>query len=167
MLAACGSSNTSSGTQTAAAHADGLKFAACMRSHGVQNFPDPPTGSGGGLQIAQSQSNNSGPVTKVNGVAVSSPAFQSAMEICNKDLPHGHPSAAQTEQAKQQALAFSRCMRAHGVTDFPDPQFVGGPDGNTGVRIKLTGAGLNPQSPAFQKAQGECGGGPKGPLTGR
>ncbi len=50
-----------------------------------------------------------------------------------------------------QALAFSQCMRAHGVADFPDPnaqgqtQINGGPDSD-----------LNPNNPTFQKAQNAC-----------
>lgn len=57
-----------------------------------------------------------------------------------------------------QALEFSKCMRAHGVTNFPDPGSGGG------VQIG-PGSGLHPQSPAFQAAQKACrgklpGGGP-------
>jgi hypothetical protein len=56
--------------------------------------------------------------------------------------------------ARQQAmLQFSQCMRAHGLTNFPDPQFSGG-----GISIKINGAGLGlaPNSPAFQSAQRAC-----------
>jgi hypothetical protein len=54
-------------------------------------------------------------------------------------------------------LAFSECMRSHGVTGFPDPSGGGG--------INLDGTGINPASPAFQAAQAACnkllpGGGP-------
>jgi hypothetical protein len=53
-------------------------------------------------------------------------------------------------------IAFSKCMRAHGVTNFPDPS------GGGGLRIP---AGVNPGSPSFQAAQTTCfklmpGGGP-------
>jgi len=53
-------------------------------------------------------------------------------------------------------------MRAHGVTNFPDP---GGGAGGGG--INLNGTGINPQSPAFRAAQSTCfhlmpGGGPNG-----
>jgi hypothetical protein len=48
-------------------------------------------------------------------------------------------------------------MRAHGVTNFPDPSSGGG--------INISGTGVNPRSPAFQAAQTTCfellpGGGP-------
>jgi hypothetical protein len=54
-------------------------------------------------------------------------------------------------------LAFSECMRSHGVPGFPDPSPRGG--------INLDGTGVNPFSPAFKTAQASCkkllpGGGP-------
>jgi hypothetical protein len=43
-------------------------------------------------------------------------------------------------------------MRAHGVPNFPDPQFGGG-----GVRIQIGGAaGIDPNAPAFKSAQQAC-----------
>jgi hypothetical protein len=156
-LAACGSSSPSSdsagstGTNDAAvSNAQGLKFAQCMRSHGVPNFPDP---SGGQLNLRVQQTPDS---TSVNGVQVSGPAFRSAMNSCRSDLPNGgHPTAAQTARAKTQALAMAKCMRTHGVPNFPDPTFQTGPNGGVGVRIG--GAGINPSSPAFQAAAKDCG----------
>lgn len=55
-------------------------------------------------------------------------------------------------------LQFSKCMRAHGVPNFPDP------DSQGGIRI-APGSGLDLRSPAFQRAQKACrprlpGGGP-------
>jgi hypothetical protein len=153
-LAACGSSRPNTGGATtsqgssAADHAKALAFSRCMRSHGVANFPDPP--SGGQLRLQVQQTPNS---TSVNGVEVNGPVFQSAMKACRSYLPNGgHPSAAQTAQAKARALAMSRCMRSHGVPNFPDPQFRSG-----GVGIQLNGNGVNPNSPAFQAAQKACG----------
>jgi hypothetical protein len=57
-----------------------------------------------------------------------------------------------------QAVKFSECMRAHGVTNFPDPSSGGG------IHLQA-GSGVNPFSPAFKSAQGVCqkllpGGGP-------
>jgi hypothetical protein len=157
-LAACGSSGKPADASASSKLSSGLRFAECMRSHGVQNFPDPTTSSGGGVQIQQSQSNGSAPLTKVNGVGVSSPAFQSAMQTCQKDLPNGgHPTAAQTARAKAQALAMSACMRSHGVPNFPDPTFRSGPGGGTSIGIQLNpSSGVNPQSPAFLAAQKVC-----------
>jgi hypothetical protein len=56
-------------------------------------------------------------------------------------------------QAAAQAIAYSRCMRSHGVPDFPNPQISG--SGNS-VDVKLAvPAGIangNPQFPAAQQA---------------
>jgi hypothetical protein len=52
---------------------------------------------------------------------------------------------------KQQTLAFARCMRAHGVLNYPDPTF--GPDG--GIIRKNTN-GVNPYSAPFQAAVKVC-----------
>ena len=153
-LAACGSSQPNTGGSTSAQgdpanSAKALAFARCMRSHGVSNFPDPTNGE---LKLQVQKTPNS---TSVNGAEVNGPAFQSALQACRSYLPNGgHPSAAQTAKAKAQALAMSRCMRSHGVTNFPDPQFQPGPGGGLGIRIG--GPGINPNSPAFQAAQKAC-----------
>ncbi len=166
-LAACGSSSpgTSTGASAVAAkRASGIAFANCIRSHGVPNFPDPGSNGNGGLQIADSHRSGSGPSLQVDGVAVNGPAFQAAMQACRSYMPHGgQPSPAQTAKIKAQALAMSRCMRSHGVPNFPDPQFGTGPGGGFGIR--LGGPGIDPQSPAFKAAQQACGSifGLKGP----
>lgn len=159
-LAACGSSDPSTTTRASSSatgkQASGLAFARCIRSHGVPNFPDPTSNGQGGIQIQQSERSGSGPSTRVNGVSVNGPAFQSAMQACRRYLPHGGvPTAAETAKAKAQALAMSRCMRSHGVPNFPDPKFQTGPNGSIGVR--LSGAGIDPNSPAFQAAMNYCG----------
>ena len=160
-LAGCGSSGSdpsgsptaqnASSASNAGNNAKGLQFAACMRSHGVPNFPDP---TGGQIDLRVQQTPNG--TTSVNGVQVNGPAFRSAMKSCQSYLPNGgHPTAAQSAKARSQALAMARCMRSHGVPNFPDPQFATGPGGGVGVRIG--GAGINPSSPAFQTAAKECG----------
>lgn len=155
-LAACGSSQSNASGSTGAksdpaSASKALAFAKCMRSHGVSNFPDPKNGK---LDLQVQKTPDS---TSVNGAEVNGPAFQSAMQACRSYLPNGgKPSAAQSAQAKAKALAMSKCMRSHGVPNFPDPQFGAGPGG--GVGIRLNGSGLDPNSPAFQAAQKACGG---------
>jgi hypothetical protein len=60
-----------------------------------------------------------------------------------------------------QGLKLARCMRAHGVPNFPDPSSAGG------INIQQ-GSGIDPQSPAFQAAQQACRkvipGGAGGPI---
>jgi hypothetical protein len=51
----------------------GLKLAQCMRSHGVQNYPDP---------------NPANPnVVRLSGVDPSSPQFQTAQKVCEPLVP--------------------------------------------------------------------------------
>jgi hypothetical protein len=53
-----------------------LKAAACIRSHGIPNFPD-PTFSGGGVHIAH------------QGLNESSPVFKAAVHACESLIPGG------------------------------------------------------------------------------
>jgi hypothetical protein len=53
-----------------------LKAAACIRTHGIPNFPD-PTFSGGGVHIAH------------QGLNESSPAFKAAVHDCESLIPGG------------------------------------------------------------------------------
>jgi hypothetical protein len=118
----------------------GAKFSACMRKHGVTSFPDP---TGQGLITIHSGM----------GIDPGSPAFRSARSVCDKLLPNGgQPTQAQIAQRQKQMLAFSSCMRAHGLKDFPDPS-------NVGLQIQSRpGSDLSPDNPTFQKAQQACQG---------
>jgi hypothetical protein len=124
---------------------NGAKFAACMRKNGVPNFPDPS--SSGTVSIGPS-----------SGIDPSSPKFQSAQQKCRKLLPNGgQPTPAQIAKMQAGALAFSKCMRAHGVTNFPDPTFSGG--GGIGIHIQAgSKSGLDPNNPTFRAAQQACQG---------
>jgi hypothetical protein len=51
-------------------------------------------------------------------------------------------------------LKFSECMRAHGISGFPDP--VPGPHGYS-IHISVRpGSDLNPHSPQYRAAQNSC-----------
>jgi hypothetical protein len=121
-----------------------LKFSECMRANGEPNFPD-PNGQG---------------VIQGSGVDPNAPAFEKAQKACAKDMGGGvAPSPAQQAKAQSDALAFSQCMRSHGVPDFPDPTFSSG--GGIRISIRLHGSrgsssDLDPNSPIFQKAQKTC-----------
>ncbi len=124
-----------------------------MRSDGVPNFPD--------LSSSRMLIQASGQTLSVNGVSVDAPVFLAARAKCEKYIPHVHASPAQAAQQTRKGLQFSRCMRSHGVPNFPDPKVTTGTNGN--AVADLRGAGLNFQSPAFKAAASACGGGPKGP----
>lgn len=156
---------TGSGTDTAAAGETGrLAFAKCMRADGVPNFPDPHTGGG--------------PVFDTTGIDPSTPAFQTAQAKCQKLIggtvggPLGlgattHPSA----QTLAKLLRIARCMRQHGVPNFPDPQTsVPSNPGALGAReitdfdgaIFVFPATINLQAPAYRHALSACGAPPLG-----
>ena len=154
-LAACGSSAQDSGaTNRATTSGSPVAFSRCMRANGVPSFPDP---QGGGIRIEAKVNPGSGQAISVNGVPVNAPAFQAAQRRCQKSAPiGGRPSAAQLARLRAGALAMARCMRAHGVANFPDPTVRTGPGGfGIGVRIG-PGAGNDPSSPAFAAAAKLC-----------
>ncbi len=164
-VAACGGSSPSSGNLRSASTnvSQQLKMARCVRSHGVPDFPDSP--SNGPNRIQGSSNGTGGGSVSVDGVNlhVTFQTLQKAMLDCQKYAPQGPPiSGAQLARIKQGALKMAECMRTHGVPNFPDPQVTTGPGGRgIGVRIGGTssgGGGLNPNSPAFQRAQKSCGG---------
>jgi hypothetical protein len=128
---------TSSPPGTSAQQAGALAFARCMRSHGVPNYPD-PTRSGLVKESLQQ-------------LGVGRARFQTAQTACNHLLPNGGsgPSPAQVQQARAQALSFSRCVRAHGVPNFPDP-------GSDGRIPDPASAGINQGSPKFEAANQAC-----------
>ena len=126
-----------------------------MRANGLPSFPDL---SRNGMRIAAS-----GQTISVNGIAISAPAFSAARQKCEQYMPHTHASLAQAAQQREQGLRFSRCMRSHGVSNFPDPELSGASGGaNQSARLPgVTDGEL--QAPVFQAAAKACGGGPKGP----
>lgn len=148
-LAACGSSSNPAATGSSAPSGPAalVKFSACMRAHGVPDFPDPGTSQGPNAFGVDGYTFN----LPVN-LNTESPAYQSAYKACGDviagpgDGGHGIPA-----KAKQLALAHAECMREHGVPDYPDPTFSG-----NGMSQRSGGPGLNSQSPAFQQAQKLC-----------
>ncbi len=113
-----------------------------MRSHGVPNFPEPGAG-GGGIQITAKSDVNPG-----------SPAFQSARSACRRYRPGlGGPPHSLSAAQRQKLIAFSQCMRTHGVPNFPDPIFPA----SGGAMIGAPPASFNPGAPAFRRAAAACG----------
>jgi hypothetical protein len=122
-----------------------VAYSACVRAHGVPNFPDPKiTTHGNGVSVA----------IAINPSISSNPHFKSAQQACSKLLPGGGPGGegsshqiTPSEQSKY--LKAAACIRSHGVPNFPDPTFSGG-----GVHIEHQG--LNESSPAFKAAVQAC-----------
>lgn len=69
---------------------------------------------------------------------------------CGSSAPHSATTGGKPGGLAAQAFAFARCMRAHGVANFPDPQVHTSANGAS-VAIKAVGAST-PQSQVAQKA---------------
>ena len=147
-IAACGSGGGPiASAQTGSQPGPGtVTFARCMRGHGVPEFPDPggPAPSGSSISILGAHL----PAT----TDINAPAFRSALNTCMKRLLAAHPRPPMSAAQKAGFLRFSRCMRAHGVPNFPDPRFSA--NGSVGLG---PGPGTDPNSPAFQHAEQVCG----------
>ena len=111
-----------------------------MRSHGVPKFPDP---------------SSSGAIPKVSPqqLRVSSSLFQAAQNHCRYLLPNGGSGPSQTELQHWMSgmLSFARCMRSHGVSNWPDPVIDAG--GNP--EFYLDGK-TNQNSPQIKSRINEC-----------
>jgi hypothetical protein len=148
-LAACGGDpQKPAADREAAARKAMLAYAACMRSHGVA-MQDPQFNSDGGVTL-----NSGGPGAKDNASPETQRKAQAACAHFMREIkaPGGNSPAQQAEFRKA-ALANSRCMRTHGVPNFPDPKF--GANGQVSIKISK-GSGIDPRSPAFQNAQKAC-----------
>jgi hypothetical protein len=159
LLAACGGSPSSAGSG-GSSNAGGstsspsaVAYSQCMRSHGVPDFPDPPS---------------SGEVPKGSAqeFGVSSSQYQAAETACQNLYPTNGGSIQQCEMTGdcpqavvQEALnvmrKYARCMRAHGVRNFPDPTT----DSQGRPFFDVSGAGITYQythSSLFESKDGEC-----------
>ena len=137
-----GSSPSGAGPSQEIEIAGTLTFSRCMRASGVPDFPD-PSGQGS-IQFNTSK------------IDPDSPQFERAQQKCAKYM-RGGPAASPGQRARTlaRALEFSRCMRSHGVPDFPDP-----PSGAASSKLSGSGPappGLDPRSPIFQRALKVCG----------
>ncbi|HTX00087.1 MAG TPA: hypothetical protein VMD59_14990, partial [Acidimicrobiales bacterium] len=115
-----------------------LKYAECIRTHGVRDFPDPVPAAGGGFAFRVRPDANPRSPT---------PQFLAAEKDCERDVP---PGLAKTPaQMAADALKYTECMRAHGEPDFPEP------DARGMITIDPTGI-LDPASPQFQRSERAC-----------
>ena len=98
-------SSADTGANKAATDQDkAVKFAECIRGHGVPHFPDP---------------NAKGEF--IFGIDVSPAVWQKAVDACKDLEPPGALSGKRSPKQQSAALRFAACIRKHGVKDFPDP----------------------------------------------
>src|SRR5262245_20810741 len=111
-----------------------LKFAQCMREHGV-DMPDPVNGRFD-LRVKPGDRQKA----------------EEAQQACRKYLENAAPRMSEEDQQKMReaALDYAKCMREHGI-DMPDPQFQEG--GGMTMRIPR---GTREDDPKFKDAQEAC-----------
>ena len=97
-------SASNGGNTNATKREKAVKFAECVRAHGVPHFPDPDTS--GSFNF---------------GVDVSAEVFTNAVNACKALQPPGSLSSKRSPRQQSAALRFAQCVRTHGVPDFPDP----------------------------------------------
>jgi hypothetical protein len=90
----------------------------CLREHGIANFPDPAVATDGpaaGQVILDKRALKNYPDAVVN----------QAMNACRAALDQAGLLSGQgstvSPQEIQARLTLARCIRAHGVSNFPDP----------------------------------------------
>ncbi|HEY1515307.1 MAG TPA: hypothetical protein VGF91_02730 [Solirubrobacteraceae bacterium] len=160
LAAGCGGNSpttTTNGSGSAAGNgppkdiaASAYKYSACMRNHGVANFPDPrvqTSTSGGSTKVAV--------MIPAAGLS-SSPNFKSAQTACRGILPAPSKSdlaqqAHDQQVHKEDLLAFTRCLRNHGVNGFPDPNSQGQLS-----LAQVQAAGIDLQAPSVKTAALTC-----------
>jgi hypothetical protein len=113
-VASLGGADSATSTTNASGGYDlrqALVFTRCMRQHGY-DIPDPQIEEGNvGLQLPNYEGQRA-------------PKYQAAWQACRHYAPNGgQPGRPPSAQDRQQALAFARCMRQHGI-DMPDPQIT-------------------------------------------
>lgn len=141
LAAGCGArpsaaSGASSTSHRSASSPSAVSFSRCMRSNGVPNYPD-PNGSGALPKDGPEQ------------LGVSSARFGSATRACRHLLPNGGtPTQTQLQQVRAKSLAFSQCMRRHGVA-LPDPD-------SSGRIPDPASVGIDQASPHFEAANQAC-----------
>jgi hypothetical protein len=92
------------GSKNLTARDKAVKFAECIRAHGVSDFPDPNEKN----QFEY-------------GVSVTPAVWKQATTVCKDLQPPGTLSAKRTPKQQSASLRFAQCVRENGVKDFPDP----------------------------------------------
>jgi hypothetical protein len=123
---------------------EALAFVNCMRSRGVSAYPDP---------------SSTGVVPKVSlqQLGISSTVFRTAQTACQHLFPNsGQSSQASNQQMLNAMYEFARCIRSHGVPNWPDPLAESDPGqpGTPGFPRNMPG--INSNSPVVVSAQKAC-----------
>jgi hypothetical protein len=109
--AGCGSTAPSESSTTGTNRDKAMKFSACMRDHGVKQFPDPD--ASGELTVDG--------VLNGSSLDPKSATWTTAIAACKDLQPAGFTGHKATPKEQTLRLKFAQCIREHGVKDFPDP----------------------------------------------
>ena len=102
----------------------------------------PAVAIGLALTVAACASGSKSPTVASVGTGPTTTASQAGTSSSGGDTPLA------------QGLAYSQCMRNHGMPNFPDP--IPTPSGGYGFHMPRGSNGINPQSPAYVAAQEAC-----------
>jgi hypothetical protein len=164
LAAACSTQSSpggggSPGASESASSPSAIAYSHCMRSHGVPNFPDPP-------------STGQVPKTSAQLLGVSDTQLQAAQTACQHLYPGNggsgrvltKDSLGQCEETGNcpQALVqaamialrtYAHCMRSHGLPTWPDPTLDS--EGRPGFNL-LHVQGFNPNSSQTSNIMQDC-----------
>jgi hypothetical protein len=154
LAAACsGSSTQPNAFAPGATYTQALAFTKCMRSNGVPQFPAPDRqGNFNNAQIEALENNNS--------------QADDAIHQCRSVLPNAGTglTVEQIQQIQQQnlhnAVKAAHCMRAHGITNFPDPAGTAQASGVNWqpVLSAIQAGGLSLNTPSYESSFMACNG---------
>ena len=135
-----GSTGSSNNNNNASKREKGVKFAECIRSNGVSDFPDPDA----------------------NGefdywVIVSPAVWAGAVDACKALQPPGTLSGNRSPKQQSLALKFAQCIRKNGVKDFPDPANGQPLVDTTKIPSSNSPGGMSILNAAMQKCGGVLG----------
>ena len=163
LAAACGGSGSSTASDRAAnarestSSAAAVAYSACMRSHGVPNYPDP---------------DSSGQLPKPDAphLGVSSTQLQTTQQACQHLLPNTGRAInsgsvqqcmmaddcpqALVQQVLTEERGFAQCMRSDGVPNWPDP--ITDSQGRPVFAISISKDGFNPYSKPIWARGNQC-----------
>lgn len=157
LLAACSGGSPSSGGSPNAGDSgnspSAVGYSHCMRSHGVPAFPDPPSGGG----IPKGSAQHFGVSTSQFTAAVTAcahlvPATGGSIQLCETT---GDCPQAVVQQGLNIMRRYARCIRTHGVPNFPDPTV----DSQGRPFFDVSNAGITYQfthSSLFESKDREC-----------
>ena len=141
LLAGCSPSDGSGGATTTtsgqqAASAVLREFVRCARANGMPNLPDLRLDSNGQVSVPEG-----------------TPEPPKSVERACRSIWERLPASATGDRGRppadiQALVGYARCMREHGIADFPDPQADG--------RFPLPASLRQGKTPSFVRAMQAC-----------